>query len=54
MLNFVVGQPSLLTGLLKYLPRNMALLVQKLWGEEKKSKSVSGYFKNNKKSSGGH
>ena len=37
MLNFVVGQQSLclVTGLLRYLPRNMALLVQKLGGEKK-------------------
>ena len=43
MLNFVVGQQSicLLTGLLKYMPRNMALLVQKVGGGKKLSKYVS-------------
>ena len=44
-LNFFVGQQSLLTGLLKYLPRNNALLVPKIGGEKKLSKSFSYYFK---------
>ena len=39
---------SLLSGLLQYLAKNMALLVQKLWGGKKLSKSVFGYFKNKK------
>ena len=30
-------------------PRNRAILVQKLWGEKKLSKSVFGYFKTKKK-----
>ena len=37
--------------LLKYFPKNKAILVQKLWGEKKLSKSVFGYFKTNKKNS---
>ena len=47
MLNFVVGQqiPCLLTGLLKYLQINMALLVQKLGRGKKSSKSVSGILR---------
>ena len=59
MINFVVGQKSLclLTGLLKYLLRNMAILVEKFGGGKKLSKPVSGYWKTyfkKKKSSGGH
>ena len=42
---------SLLAGLLQYLAENMALLVQKLCGGKKLSKSVFGYFKTKKKSS---
>ena len=34
--------------LLQYFPRNRAILVQKLWGEKKLSKSVFGYFKTKK------
>ena len=48
-LNFFVGQQSLLTGLLKYLPRNNALLVPKIGGEKKLSKSVSYLFYDFKK-----
>ena len=49
--NFFVGQQSLslLTGLLKYVPRNMALLVQKFGGRKFFSKTVSGYFKTKKR-----
>ena len=42
-----VGKLTVFTGFLKYLPKNMALLVRKLRGK-KNSKSVSGYFKTNK------
>ena len=38
------------TGFLKYLPKNVALLVQKLL-RKKMSKSVSGYFETDKKGS---
>jgi len=34
--------------LLQYFPKNRAILVQKLWGEKKLSKSVFGYFKTKK------
>ena len=37
------------TWLLQYFPKNRAILVQKLWGEKKLSKSVFGYFKTKKK-----
>ena len=33
------------TWLLQCFPKNRAILVQKLWGEKKLSKSVFGYFK---------
>ena len=45
---FRSANPQSLTGLLKYLPKNMALLVQKL-SRKKMSKSVSGFFKMKKK-----
>ena len=35
--------------LVVYFPKNRAILVQKLWGEKKLSKSVFGYFKTKKK-----
>ena len=35
--------------LLQYFPKNRAILVQKLWGVKKLSKSVFGYFKTKKK-----
>jgi hypothetical protein len=35
------GSLFILTGLLKYLPKNMTILVQKLGGGKKLSKSVS-------------
>ena len=37
MINFVDGQKSLclLTGLLKYLLRNMGIVVAKIWGRKK-------------------
>ena len=38
------------TDFLKYLPKNMALLAQKLWRNFFLSKSVSGYFKTKKSS----
>ena len=44
----VSGKTQSLKGLLKYLPKNMALIVQKL-RTKKMSKSVSGYFKTKKK-----
>ena len=49
MLNFVVGQKSLClsTVWLKYLPRNMPLLIQK-FGRGKKSRFVSSSFRTNK------
>ena len=48
MLNFVIGQLSLclLTGLLKYFPRNMT---PKIGGGKQLSKPVPGYFKTKNK-----
>ena len=40
---------GIFTWLLQYLPKNRAILVQKLWGEKKLSESVFGYFKTKKK-----
>ena len=40
---------GIFTWLLQYFPKNRAILVQKLWGEKKLSKSVFGYFKTKKK-----
>ena len=37
------------TWLLQYFPKNIAILVQKFWGEKKLSKFVFGYFKTKKK-----
>ena len=34
---------GIFTWLLQYFPKNRAILVQKLWGEKKLSKSVFGY-----------
>ena len=44
---------GIFTCLLQYFPKNRAILVQKLWGEKKLSKSVYGYFKTKKKLGGG-
>ena len=41
---------GIFTWLLKYSPKNKAILVQKLWVEKKLSKSVFGYFKTKKNS----
>ena len=40
---------GIFTWLLQYFPKNRTILVQKLWGEKKLSKSVFGYFKTKKK-----
>ena len=40
---------GIFTWLLQYFPKNRAILVQKLWGEKKFSKSGFGLFKTNKK-----
>ena len=40
---------GIFTWLLQYFPKNRAILVQKLWGEKKLSKSVFGYFNTKKK-----
>ena len=40
---------GIFTCLLQYFPKNSAILVQKLWGEKKLSKSVFGYFKTKKR-----
>ena len=40
---------GIFTCLLQYFPKNRTILVQKLWGEKKLSKSVFGYFKTKKK-----
>ena len=40
---------GIFTCLSQYFPKNRAILVQKLWGEKKLSKSVFGYFKKKKK-----
>ena len=40
---------GIFTWLLQYFPKNRAILVQKLWGEKKLTKSVFGYFKTKKK-----
>ena len=47
-LKFVNG---IFTWLLQYFPKNRAILVQKLWGEKKLSKSVFGIFRQKKKKS---
>ena len=36
---------GIFTWLLQYFPKNRAILVQKLWGEKKLSKSVFGYLR---------
>ena len=40
---------GIFTWLLRYFPKNRAILVQKLWGEKKLSKSVFDNFKTKKK-----
>ena len=45
---------GIFTWLLQYFPQKEAILVRKLWGEKKLSKSVFCYFKTKKKSSDGH
>ena len=38
-----------MNNMLQYFPKNRAILLHKLWGEKKLSKSVLGYFKTKKK-----